>query len=290
MAAIYKRNDKFGLMSDDGHPLTDADFDRLDPFEIEGSGYHIGYVSAHPYLIRSDDGAVFDIFRFDEECNLKEAMERILNWTMPGLQLFYRDTDMPLDSEKMYRVGEVLRAGFFIDVSPYAGKPMHKFRYIIASAHAASLVEEGDRYPLHVLHANSYLKVLDVYEKDGVTQIFLIHVPAKSIFLPILDNLWDININGDRIVDIARKSLDDKLRKPVRENLEEPQWLERTEAHIGFDNDGERMSLFPILLYKGGTAPDSIVDMGNAIRKMGDDKDPINLILEEPQETGTPET
>ena len=71
---------------------------------------------------------------------------------------------------------------------------------------------------------------------------------------------------------------------------EEQQWLERTEAHIGFDNDGERMSLFPILLYKGGTAPDNIVNMGNALRKMGDDTDPINLILEEPQETGTPET
>lgn len=72
---------------------------------------------------------------------------------------------------------------------------------------------EGDRYPLHVLHDKSYLKVLDVYEKEGVMQILLIHVPAKSIFLPRLDNLWDININGDRIVDIARKNLDDKLRK-----------------------------------------------------------------------------
>lgn len=290
MAAIYKKNDKFGLMSDDGIPLTDADFDKLEPFKMEGSGFHIGYVSTHPYLIRSDDGAIFDIFRFDEDCTLKEAMERVLNWTMPGLQLFYRDTDTPLDSEKMYRVGEVLRAGFFIDVSLYAGKPMHKYRYIIASAHAASLVEEGDRYPLHVLHANSYMKVLDVYEKEEVTQIFLIHIPAKSIFLPILDNLWDISINGDRIVDIARKSLDEKLRKPIRENLEEPQWLERTEDHIGFDNDGERSSLFPILLYKGGTAPDSIVGMGNAIRKMGNDTDPINLILEEPQESDAPET
>ncbi len=33
MAAIYKKNDKFGLMSDDGHPLTDADFDRLAPLK-----------------------------------------------------------------------------------------------------------------------------------------------------------------------------------------------------------------------------------------------------------------
>lgn len=277
-------------MSDDGHPLTNADFNQLEPFEMVGSGYHIGYVSTHPYLIRSDDGAIFDIFRFDEECTLKEAMERVLNWTMPGLQLFYRDTDMPLDSDKMYRVGEVLRAGFFIDVCPYAGKPVHKYRYIIASAHAASLVEKGDRYPLHVFHANSYLKVLDVYEKEGVTQIFLIHIPAKFIFIPILDNLWDININGDRIVDIARKGLDDKLRKLVRENLEELQWQERTEAHIGFDNDGERMPLLPILLYKGGITPDSVVDMGKAIRKMGNDTDSINLILEEPQETNTSET
>lgn len=121
MATIYKKNDKFGLVSNNGHPLTDADFDQLEPFEMESSGYYIGYVSTHPYLIKSDDGAIFDIFQFDEECTLKEVMERVLNWTMPGLQLFYRDTDMPLDSEKMYRVGEVLRAGFFIDVSPYAG-------------------------------------------------------------------------------------------------------------------------------------------------------------------------
>ena len=289
MAAIYKKNDKFGLMSDDGIPLTDADFDKLEPFEMEGSGFHIGYVSTHPYLIRSDNGEIFDIFQFDEECTLKEAMERVLNWTMPGLQLFYRDTDAPLEPKRMYQVGEVMRAGFFIDVSPYAGKPMHKYRYIIASAHVACIADEGDRYPYHVLHSNSYLKVLDIYKKKGITQIFLIHIPAKSIFMPILDASWDMSINGNKIVDIARKSLDEKLRQPIRENLEEPQWLERTEAHIGFDEDGERLSLFPALLYKG-VVPDITVDMGNAIRKISNDMDPINLILEEPQESDAPET
>lgn len=35
MATIYKKNDEFGLISDDGNQLTNKDFDKLEPFRME---------------------------------------------------------------------------------------------------------------------------------------------------------------------------------------------------------------------------------------------------------------
>lgn len=39
----------------------------------------------------------------------------------------------------IYKVGETIRAGFFIDVTTKLLKPVHKTRFLIASAHVAPL-------------------------------------------------------------------------------------------------------------------------------------------------------
>ena len=168
------------------------------------------YREKRPYIINLENGNVYDIFQMQEQ-DPKTATEKIMNWVLPGLQLLYRDSDEPIDAAHCFKVGDTLRAGYFIDVSPYAGKPMHKYRYIIASAHAAKLYVESERYPLHTLHFNSYFKVMDVYEEGGVTQIFLLHIPAKAVFSPFLGGVLEINIGGNSLVEIARKSLQTKL-------------------------------------------------------------------------------
>lgn len=274
MAEKYYKDGKVGLLTQSGEHLTDALFDRIEAMTDEASIY-IGYIGKHPFVIRESDGGIIDFFRV-EAPNLKEEFEKVMNWVLPGLQFFYRDTDTPIDVANTFHVGDTLRAGFFIDVSPYAGKPMHRYRYIIASSHAASLVMQGDRYPLHVLHYNSYLKVMDIYDKAGVIQIFLMHVPAKAIFSPGLNGLLNISFNGEEtIVDIARKSLDTKLTLPPRELLEEEEWLERTAWHVGVDQVGHPNTLFPNLIVAEHAA-----NMGKVVRKMANDTDPINMILE----------
>lgn len=279
MAEKYVNNGKIGLRKENGEPLTEALFDQVEPI-CENAPIYVGYMGQHPYVIRESDGAVLDLFQIEAQ-SPNEAIEKVMNWTLPGLQLFYRDTDTPIDVSETFHVGDTLRAGFFIDLSPYAGKPMHRYRYIIASAHAASLVKPDDCYPLHVLHHNSYLKVMDVYEKSGVTQIFLLHIPAKAIFYPWMGSQLNISVNGeDTIVDIARKSLDTKLTLPPRDLLEEDEWLDRTAWHVGVDKDGKPYGLFPNVLVSQADAN----NMGKAIRKMANDTDPINLILENPEQ------
>lgn len=275
MAEKYYENGKIGLLAQSGQPLTDALFDSIEAM-YDGASTYIGYIGKHPFVIRESDGGIIDFFHVDAP-NLKEATEKVMNWILPGLQLFYRDTDTPIDVPNTFHIGDTLRAGFFIDVSPYAGKPMHRYRYIIASSHAASLMMPGDRYPLHVLHYNSYLKVMDIYDKAGVTQIFLMHVPAKAIFSPELNGQLNISFNEEEtVVDIARKSLDIKLTLPPRELLEEDEWIERTAWHVGVDQEGLPNTLFPNLIVAKDAA-----NMGKAVRKMANDTDPINMILED---------
>ena len=278
----YYKDGKVGLQTKAGEVLTEAMFDSIEPLS-DNVPILVGYIGRHPYVIRKSDGRVIDFFRIDAR-TIEAALEKVMNWVLPGLQLFYRDTDTPIDVEKTFHVGDILRAGFFIDMSPYAGKPMHRYRYIIASSHAASLAKSGIRYPLHILHYNSYLKVMDIYEKSGVTQIFLLHVPAKAIFLPGINGRLNFSFNGEEtLIDIARKSLDTKLTLPPKELLEETGWLDRTSWHVGIDKDGQPLSLFPNIL----VANENTLNMGKSIREMAKDTDTINLILENMESNNT---
>ena len=273
MATIYYSGEKAGLKADNGDIITKPLFDTIEPFYGEAS-LHVGYINRHPFIIRDSDGGIIDLFKYGED-DSKANIESIMNWVLPGLQLFYRDTDTPLAVDDMFNIGDVIRAGIFADLSPYAGKPMHKYRYIIASSHVASLVEPGDRYPYHVLHYNSYLKVMDIYEKCGVTQLFLLHIPAKAIFSPWLGNQLNISFNDEHtLVDIARQSLDTKLELPPRELLEEKEWLDRTSEHIGMDPSGKLLSLFPALL-----VPEDTITFGKYVRQKANDTDPINQVM-----------
>ena len=78
------------------------------------------------------------------------------------------------------------------------------------------------------------------------------------------------------VVDIARQSLDTKMELPPRELQEEEEWLDRTSWHVGVDEEGKPHSLFPTLGVQSNVA-----SMGKAVRKMANDTDPINLILED---------
>ena len=275
MAKLYYVESKVGLEKNSGERLTEPLFDKIEPM-YEKSTLYIGYIGRHPFIIKEDGGIVIDLFQI-KDIEGKSVGEKVINWILPGLQLFYRDTDTPINIQESFHIGDVIRAGFFIDMSTYAGKPMHRYRYIIASSHAASLVMPEDRYPIHVLHYNSYLKVMDIYEKNGVTQIFLLHIPAKAIFSPWIGSQLDISFNGDQtLVDIARQSLDTKMELPARELLEEEEWLDRTSWHVGVNEEGKPLSLFPKLDVVG-----EIASMGKAVRKMANDTDPINLILED---------
>lgn len=206
-----------------------------------------------------------------------KLLERCINWILPGCQLFYRDTDADIDVGKTYPLGAVIRAGFFIDVTIKAQRPVTKFRYIIASAHCAKLCEAMDdedvkRWRLCTLHFNSYFKVMDIYEKDGVTQIFLLHIPYRSVPFFRAENSLNFiqGASQTNLVDVARKSLDTKLQMEVFADTAEPDLLERMHEPVGLDNEGDPVTMDFII------APPNVEMLSNLVRKMGEDLDEIN--------------
>ena len=203
--------------------------------------------------------------------------EKSMNWKLHGCQLFYRDTDAEIDVQKSYQVGSVIRAGGFIDVTVKAQRPITKFRFIIGSAHCAKLYEavpDADmvRWRLCTLHFNSYFKVIDVYEKDGVTQIFLLHIPYQAVPFFMSEHSFNFiqGASQTNLVEIVRRSLDEKLQMDIFADTAEEELQERMEQPVGLDSKGNPvpMGYMPI--------PEEYKDISDAVRSLANNLAPIN--------------
>lgn len=205
------------------------------------------------------------------------SVEGILNWTLPGLQFFYRDTDIDADLDKLaeeYRERNIIRAGFFIDCTSRAAKPVKHIRFIIASAHAAPVWQvmgdaEAEQWRLNVLDYNSYFKVVDTYRVGNHLQILLLHIPLKGIAM--FSDMGNLNFgDGFDLVKIARKSFDDKSNMEPLPWLETRAWNERTKMLPGTSSEGWA-SLDPV-------APlnDAVANLHNAVLGLSQDDTDLN--------------
>ncbi len=174
-------------------------------------------------------------------------LESILNWTLPGLQFLYRDTDYPVDTAALYNKLTLFRAGFFIDCSAKAGKLTKKTRFIIASAHSAPLWEmmpwdeDMNEWRMHTLHYNSYFKVMDVYQVGDKTQVLLLHIPYQGIRFFHPETSMQFNFEGVaniNLVEMARKSFDTKMQMDPIPALESEAWMDRTFELPGTSSEG----------------------------------------------------
>ena len=211
----------------------------------------------------------------------KNYIENVINWTFPGSRFYYRDTNVDIDVEGTYKIGQIIRAGIFIDTSLNAKKPCSKVRYIIGSAHAAEMYKTDmcnqatKDCEICVFHLNSYFKVMDIYKVKDQYQIFLFHIPMHGI--PVLENAsfnFDFGDGKgiDYFVERARASFDEKLKMEVDEKLESSMWKQRTNDPIGVMADGSLFNLdfqFP--------PNEQVYNIEIACRKIAGDLDPINL-------------
>lgn len=204
----------------------------------------------------------------DEEL-LGKLFENIANWTLPGLQFFYKDTDAPILAEAMYPVGKVLRTGDYITVSTKLQKPAHKTRFLIAGAHAALLCSDengksnkrcldisprAEEWRHAMFHKNVWLKVLDIYHVGNVTQIFMIQIPETVAKLfgdnEMLFNFFNESGEGGfSLIEMARRSLDDKMLQSVHPRSLDKDLVKLMEPPIGYDSSGKPYSLAAELLY-----------------------------------------
>lgn len=173
------------------------------------------------------------------------AFEDVINWTLPGLQLFYRDTNVDGDLDQLaqaYKEKNIFRAGFFIDCTSRAAKPVKNVRFIIASAHAAAIWEvmgdeEAVQWRLNVLDYNSYFKVVDTYRVGNQLQILLLHIPLRGI--PMFVGMGNIQIGEDTdLVKVARMSFESKSKMEPLPWLESEAWNDRTSMLPATSSDG----------------------------------------------------
>jgi hypothetical protein len=181
-----------------------------------------------------------------------EFMESLLNWTFPGAALYYRDAELDNNVISKYEAGQIIRSQTFVDVSGFAGKPTKNCRFIIASSKAAPFYAmqpidlQTVQWRLHVINVNSYFKTLDIYRKDGVTQIFLLHIPAKGIEM-FRHSVFDFGEGdvGKQFIEKARASLDQRLEMSPAPELEEEGWIDRTKSPICMDKNNRFFPLEP---------------------------------------------
>ena len=243
-------------------------------------------IGTQPYIITLD-GSIYDPARGHlpkkVSIDYKDFFEKFANWTLPGLQFFYRDTDAPVIVDTTYHVGDVLRAGFFVDVTTKLQKPAHKTRFLIASAHAAMMCEIPElcqenpnvkNWNLCTLHFNSYFKVMDVYEKEGVKQVFLLHIPGAAAFFLGHDETAMNFVNEatgqeTTLIEMARRSLDEKMKMEVHPRSLDKEFVERMHHPIGLDEE-----YYPVNPNEQEEPTDGpIANLSSMIHKLANDAD-----------------
>ena len=277
----------YGVAHVNGDVIFPMIFDRAHWFDDKDLIYV--EIGTTPYVV-SPDGSIYDPARSHlpkkGKIDEKDFIEKFVNWTLPGLQFFYRDTDAPVIVDTTYHVGDVLRAGIFVDVTTKLLKPVHKTRFLIASAHAAMLCEIDElceqnpnvkKWNLCTMHFNSHFKVMDVYEKEGVTQVFLLHIPAAAAFFlghSTLDFLDQATGREASLVEMARNSLDEKLQMEVHPRSLDKEFVERMYHPIGLDDEFYPISPAPVDEPEEG----EIAHISKMVHKMAQDDDIENFI------------
>lgn len=164
-------------------------------------------------------------------------IEEIYKQTFYGIKFFNRDTNLDQTLISKYKPGQILKEVRFTDMSYINSGLKTNCRYMIATAHARNLAEihlHSYDFGHMVLAANSYFKVLDIYQVEEKCQISLLHIPeaASQVFA---STTTDIERN---IVQQARQNFLRAIQNPVDEILGGSEWLERTEFPLGLDENG----------------------------------------------------
>lgn len=274
----------YGLAHVNGDIIFPMMFDRAHWLEDNWAVY--AEIGTKPYVL-TPLGSIYDPERSHLpkkiSVNFPDLIEKFANWTLPGVQFYYRDTDALSNAGDIYHVGDIVRAGFFIDVTTKLLRPTTKTRFIIASAHAARLCEIEElcqqnpnvkKWNMCVLHPNSYFKVMDVYTVGNVTQVFLLHIPPTAAIIVGRSEMAMKFINEatgseHTLVGLARKSLDEKATMEIHPRSLDREWIERTAHPIGLDDE-----MAPLPLQAVDDPDDQqIVNMSSMIHKLAKDND-----------------
>lgn len=280
--AIFKLNGKYGLAHINGFYLFPPIYNEI--IWDENNENLIASINGIKQILTVDGLILYEQIKESPEIDVP-FIERTINWILPGLTFYYRDTNFPVNVDAVYKIGGIIRAGDFIDLTHKAQKPVSNIRFIVASAHVAKLYEIEDicrqnpdikKWRLSALHYNSYFKIMDVYKVKEQYQIFLLHIPYKALSFFANDTKFNFNLGGTSqktLVDMARQSFNNKMNLDPLQTLAEDGWVERTYIPIGTDEHGN-----PAPLEYALPDSDEILSLYNLFRKLADDTDEINRL------------
>lgn len=166
-------------------------------------------------------------------------VRRVCNDTSMGIDLFVRDCDLSPEAAARYVPGAILREpGYTYATNRIGGLPT-SHRISILSNHMLDLgADATDRRTrdcgICMAGKGSRFKVLDVYEKDGKTQILLLHLMDDERWRVYLDSADDgsgANVSG------ARSLFDRTCGEEAIEAVSSEEWLDLVGSPIGLDAD-----------------------------------------------------
>ncbi len=211
-----------------------------------------------PELVLEKHLTVFNVEKFTR------ALRKYIcdGYNSNPLQVFYRDTDAEFDIDECYKVGQVIRAGEFMEATGKLGRPVHKVRFMIVATMLFSIEQflnaQYNRklpnpFPFkeNIIHRNSYFVVADVFRYAGKTQILLVKIPHGAYVLAKkydfnLDELdEDSEIRGFSLPEYARIDFEDKMTDPVHGHSIDDEWTEAMYHPVGLDKTMKPVSQEP---------------------------------------------
>ncbi len=205
-------------------------------------------VRYEPKLIATKHFSTFDIRWFYRVLNAWAGE----SWLTGALEVFYRDTDAPIDVDKSYKKGMVLRAGAMLQTTKTMLRPVHKTRFYILSRRMYSIDRIGQNdlkkalsefsFKEYFTHYDTCFLVMDVQKMKGKTQVVLLEVPygMANIVAKRKINMRDVVDVIDRRSDIndsAELDLESNIDAMVHGNSLSDYWNDAMYQPVGYTKD-----------------------------------------------------
>ena len=234
---------------------------------VERSPYHPfipdrnkkNYISEAEISARYEPKVVYThpVYRFNEWM-MMPAFEEWRGRGHHSSLILYRDTDAPIDVEKYYQPGRILRCGYDLEATPLLKRPAHKFRFLIATPRPLDMkqLKEYNRgryvdlpFERYVLHRDSYFWVYGYMKIAGVTQIMLLQVPRGFVRIARQEKIdfrrWTAYQEGMGLRKFARADLRNKMLYPIHGYSLSAKWVEKMRRPIGIDDNSQTVPLEP---------------------------------------------
>ena len=198
---------------------------------------------------------------YPKTVDTKSFYASLKEWTgyyFSPLQFYYRDTDAPIDVDKVYKKGSVIRCGAEMEVTQKLLRPVHKLRFMVASPGLLNVEEFPTRdrrelealpYEECVIGRNLYFIVMDVYHYAGMVQVLLLQLPHKAITFAqeyhikiSPKSLTAIGPDDTPLVQYSRQDLQIKAAKLVHGHSLSGKWVKKMWQPIGLDENLKPMS------------------------------------------------